>query len=430
MAKLSELPLNELYERPKITAAVEAAIRMKEDFHQISEQWCNKVCKLKCKDPSSVVLYKPAQRCDILLIQDFEALNERFDESKGPGYREKVHFQILQHLCREAGMSGLTFKLVNLSKCPADKGNLTKGKPPTAVTLMKCSPYLHQEIINSRPKVIVSLSTVVTKALGLKHCSNTGNRGEIHPISIGDMEIPVVITLHPRVLLMIRQNASGAFWSSDYKQIVANDLKKANSIARGNLTVPPLLESVEAVVRDRIRFARSIDNVKDIAALLASLPANTPVSLDTETTGLDGLAPGAKLLTIQFGWRDQSDGIIKAAVVPLWHRENSYFDPDEAWRVLTPFLIGPQPKVAHNGKFDVVYVYHTTGVRVRNLKFDTMLLRHALDSGASGCFGLKVSVWDYLPESGLGGYEDLLPKLGSVKKEEEDSEDAPYLCLG
>ena len=417
MAKLADMALNDLYAKPKITSTVEAAIHVKEDFSKISPTYCEKVCRLKCKDYESVFLAK--KPLDVLIIQDHEAPDGKWD--KFPGQQEKLQQEIIFHLCKAAGFGNLTYRLVNLLKCPPTSEDFPNGKAPTATTLMKCRPYLWQEIESCKPKVIISLATAVTKALGYKKHSNSGNRGEYVD--------NVVITIHPRALTMIRQNASGAFWGQELYGVILRDFKKAAAMARGELKPPSLLEAIEFYKQNRIRIARSMDDVKEFMNILNNLPSSAIISLDTETTGLDGLHPDAKLLCIQMGYRDPVDKLVKALVIPLWHRENKGYSGDDAWALVKPFLEGPRPKVFHNAKFDILYIWFTTGVRVKNVAFDTLLLLHSLDSGAQGTYSLKTAVWDIIPWTGLGGYESLLPPLHKEKKkteienEDEDGED-------
>jgi hypothetical protein len=221
---------------------------------------------------------------------------------------------------------------------------------------------------------------------------------------------------------MIRQNASGAFWGQELYGVILRDFKKAAAMARGELKPMPLLEAIEFYKRERIRVAESIEDVAEYMGILNSLPENAIISVDTETTGFDGLSPTAKLLCIQFGYRDPVDKQVKALVVPLWHRENTFYSGDEAWEFVKPFLEGNRPKVLHNAKFDILYIWFTTKVRVKNVAFDTLLLLHSLDSGAQNTYSLKTAVWDIVPWTGLGGYEDLLPKLTKTKDLEESEE--------
>jgi hypothetical protein len=410
--RISQLPLNDLYER-KITASVETAIHQKEDFTKVNPTYCEKVCRMQCKNYRDVSLLSvPA---DILVIQDHMAPDGKWD--RRDGQQEALMQSLIGFLGNQSEFQGLTVRKTTLLKCKPNELDFPRGKSPSSTTLMKCRPYLWSEIAASKPKVIISLSTAVTKALGLKNHSNTGNRGEIVQSAYG----PVLLTIHPRVLTMIRQNASGAFWSSDYMGVIKRDFLKAAMVARGTLVPRGLLESVE-LAKKNITVASSMEEVTAMLTEIQNLPEQQLISFDTETTGLDGLADEAKLLCIQFGWRDPKTGVIVAGVIPLWHRKNVFYDPQEAWNLVIPLLVGPRGKIAHNGKFDILYIYHTTGVRVRNLKFDTMLVLHSLDSGTQGCYGLKTAVTDYLPMTGLSGYETLLPKLTRRKPVEDEDQ--------
>ena len=420
MAKIQDIPLVDLYAK-KMTASVEAVIQVKEDFTKISMDYCTAVCKLKCKNPTRVHLLNlnPEAPLDILIIQDNSAPKGKWD--KQDNKQEVIQRQIIDFLCKEAGFQGLNYRVTNLLKCAPTETDFPRGKAPSVTILSKCKPYLLSEIKRTNPKVIISLGTAVTKALGYKKHSNTGNRGEI-------VDGRVLITLHPKVLCMIRQNASGKLWGNDYFNIVKRDFEKAAAMVRGQLIPQDLMVAIEAQ-RKNIIICRNIEAVQTLVDIIMNLPEGRMISVDTETTGLDGMAEDARVLCIQFGWRDPSTNRIVAAVVPLWHRENNYIDPVAAWKILTPILISEGiPKVLHNGKFDILYVYHTTGLRIKGMAMDTMLMLHALDSGIQGCLSLKTAMWDHCLGLGIGGYESLLPKLTKIKKtdseeEEEDGSD-------
>lgn len=415
---ISKLPLNELYER-KITPSVEVAIHKLENFSRISPLYCEKVCRLKCKTTEEVRMIL-SEDLDILIIQDHAAPKGKFDRTEKGS--EVVQRNIIDFICQEAGFQGLRYRVTNLLKCFPKPIDLPKGKSPSVTVLSKCKPYLLNEIERTNPKIIISLSTAVTKALGYKKHSNTSNRGEI-------VDGRVLITLHPKVLCMIRQNASGKLWGNDYFNIIKNDFKKAVAIVRGELHISTLEEGISAQL-PYIKVCRNLEDIRGVVEQIMSLPEGKIISVDTETNGLDGLADGAKLLTIQFGWKDLATKRYVAAVIPLWHRANSMYSPNEAWKLIAPILLSEDiPKVLHNAKFDVLFTYYTTGVRMVGVVFDTMLMLHALDSGIQGCLSLKTAIWDWCPDLNLGGYEDLLPKLTKVKKvkpgeeSEEDEEE-------
>lgn len=413
MAKLTDLPLAELYARPKITLAVRNAIIAKEDFSQISHNYCDLVCTLKCKNQGDVVLRN--SEVDILIIQDHKAVREKY---KTADQIEQVYQGIIQYLANKY-FKGLSHRVTNLTKCELGSEDTPGGKSPSQTTMRKCSPYLLHEIRASKPKVIISLTTAVTKELGFAKVSNTANRGEIHS---NEFVSNVVITLHPKVTTMIRQNASGQMWGTDFLEVIDRDFHKASLLARGQLVVPPLSEALRKYSQN-IKVARSIDDVERFCKILSSLPESAVESYDLETTSLDPWAINAKIITAQFGYR-RADGEIEALVFPLWHRANIWFNADEAWTFIAPILKNKKiKKVGHNIKFDVLYTYSTTGVRVEGIVFDTMLVLHNINSGLSKNYGLKRAVWDWIPETGLGGYEDRLPKLTKRKTTEEGSED-------
>lgn len=406
MLKLAEQSLVELYSKEKITPAVETRIIQKEDFTKIQPQYCEKVCKLNCKSYEDVKL--SSSKVDVLIIQDHDALDDKW---KSGEKTEKAHRKIIEELCRR-NFSEASRKVVNVLKCKLTSEDLVKGKPPTALKQYKCSPYLKKEIELSQPKVIISLSNNASKAVGVNK-SNYTNRGEIY----GN----VVLTLHPKITLMIRQNASGKMWGPDYWSVIDRDFAKAGKLLRGELTIPTLDTALEKAKKN-IRVARNINDVKAFCDELDGLAQNKIISFDTETTGLDPWHSDAKLITIQFGYRNDITKQIVSLVIPLWHKQNKGYDPAEAWKRIVPFLQSQQKKIGHNAKFDILYIYATTGVRVQGLIFDTMLILHNISSGIQGNYSLKRGVWDWFPESGLGGYEERLPSLSTKKQIENDEQ--------
>ena len=419
MSKLSKLSLAELYAL-KVTPAVAREITSKEDFSKISNDYCTKVCKLKCKTGISKaggnILPPPSKgsEVDILIVQDHLAPKGKFDRTKTA--QEDLTRKVIDHLCLSPAFDGLTVRITQLLKCPPNETDFYNGRAPVQTTLLKCAPYLHHEIRQLKPKVIISLGTASTKALKLEKQSNTRNRGEFFNSEFG----PVVITLHPKILSMIRQNAqgSGGMWGADLYTVIQRDFEKAARIAKGTLKIQDRKTVVEEY-RKTIHFVKTIDEVKQVMDKLNHLPADSYVSFDTETTGLDPFSPTMRLLTIQFGWRDPLTNELKVAVIPLWHRKNTYYSADEAWELIAPFLTGPAKKIGHNAKYDILVIYATKKVRVANVKYDTMLMLHSINSGCQGTYGLKAATWDWIPELGFAGYEDLLGSLAELEKKRD-----------
>lgn len=423
--KVQDLSLEELYAQPKITPTVKKAILQKEDFSEIRPQYCDKVCTMPCSVKRPLLADVNTDAADVLIIQDHRA---GADGWKTAQQVNQLHGQQIHSLARLAFGQGTTFKVLNLTKCWGET-----DKKVTATQMLQCAPYLWEEIRRTNPKAIVSMSTEVTKALGFKH-SNYNNRGEFYMLNAeGLPEVPVVLTLHVRVLNMLRQNASGKMYGADFTGVILNDLAKIRMILDRQIQVGGLRDNIERIVADQVFVATTLADVREIVRTLLNLPPNQVISWDLETTGLDPWGEDARILTCQFGYR-REDGKVQALVIPLWHRDQTFYDVDEAWSITREVIIADRPKVGHNVKFDVLYCTVTTGDRPRGKIFDTMLMIHSLNSGIQGNYGLKAAMWDHVPGLGLGGYDELLDetldaeeikrlvKLDKETVEEDDEE--------
>lgn len=416
---IKDMTLDMLYDQEKITPGVKKAILLKEDFSEVRPRYCEKVCKMPCKMPSLIDIND--DHVDVIIIQDHRS---GADGWKTAGQVNQLHAQQIHALARLAFGRDITFKVLNLTKCYSDD-----NPKVTATQLLSCAPYLWEEIRRTKPRAIVSMSTEVTKALGFK-ASNYNNRGEFYLTNAEELpEVPVVLTLHVRVLNMLRQNASGKMYGSDFTSVILNDLAKVRQILEGRVQVGGLRENVERIIADQVFVCSKLEHVSDIVDVLMRLPPNQVISWDLETTGLDPWAPDARILTTQFGYR-REDGKVQAFVVPLWHKDQTFYSAEAAWEIVKLVLLSQRAKVGHNVKFDVLYCTVTTGVRPRGKIFDTMLMIHSMNSGIQGNYGLKAAMWDHVPALGLGGYEGLLDETLDadeikrlVKLEKGDEED-------
>lgn len=420
-----ELPLEDLYLKAdeKVTPTIFKCVIEKEDFTAIrAETYCAKVCNMPCEMKSPHKATVNHEHVNILIIQETYALDEKY---KSADRVESLHLRQISAMIRSE-LSGLTYRVHNMVKCrPArifKNGKLVKLR---YTQKNRCAPYLLEEIRQVNPDVIVSLSTDVSKVLGIMR-SNYNDRGDIHytGFEVNGRKIPVVLTLHPQVLNMIRQTASGKMYGPDFFGVIRNDLKKATDVAKGVYIPVPreaLWDHVREVANRQITVCRSIDEVKYWMDVIWDLPDGHVLSWDIEATSLDPWSSDARILTSHFGYRTD-EGFIHAVVVPMWHRDNTFYDPDDAWALMAPILESPRKrKTGHNIKFDIVFAEVTTGIDVANAGLDTMLLMHSINSGIQGNYSLKTAVSDWWPESGLSGYEELLgiPDM----TDEEDADD-------
>jgi uracil-DNA glycosylase len=412
MAKLIDLPIEQLYDRA-VTPKMIEAIQLKDSFEDILPRYCSKICSIpeEEKDPASVDL-DLEENLDILVVSTCPPAGDKFRTGLEIA---KQHKDVFTYLFTSLRVPPTKWDYTFLSKCPLKAG---KRRVPAA---RRCVPYLRAQIRRSTPKVIVATSADVRAALGV--VSSGRSRGAIHFYRDGDRDIPVVSTVHPALLSMIRQNSSGDMWGSEYYSIIRGDLEKARCITRtgpGLVAAGPTEAVREAIARGDIFITRSLDEVaRECGKILASIKL---VSWDIESTGTDPWAPDAKVLCMQFGYRENST--VKAVVIPLWHRENRMYSPDEAWGFVRSILEAPDIiKVGHHMKFDLLYTSVVTGVRPVAAELDTMLLLHAINSGVQGNYSLKTAVWDYLWDTGFGGYENDLGEEDDVEETEGASDD-------
>lgn len=405
--RIDKIPLVELYEKEKITPAVFKNIVIKEDFTKIRKTFCEKACKLPEDNKSFANITLATEKVDILIVVPFPSMD---DSWKSGGTIDKINNGIIQFLANEK-FGDLKHKTVYAMKCRPPSGE----KVPLS-TVKCCTPYLANEIKRTAPRIVLGLGTDVGKALGAPKVVRGSNR----VITSFGTTFNLICTLHPKILTMIRQNSSGDFWGPDYLDVLRWDFGKAAAIARGEVALVPLKDSIELTKSNRIFLTTELKHIFEFVTYIRS-QERPIISMDTETTSLDPWAENAKLLCIQFGYASK-EGFIRSIVIPLWHRDNTFYDANLAWEMIVPLLEDPAiEKVTHNGMFDLLYIRVTKGVEVANVSFDTMLLLHSLNSGLQGYYDLKSSTSDHLFEMQLSEYDSSLV-LSDIPDEVEEIE--------
>lgn len=436
--KPAKATLEECYDRireiGKTTPSIVKRIAELEDFSEYSRDYIAEVCRT----PKTIFPLQPMLKdeVEVLVLQNHIPFPEKWKRGVELDYMHKRQIDSMMP-------SDITWETTNLVKFSPSLFNHPKnGKVQnkfTATQMKNWMPYLLEEIDRVKPQVLIATSTEIVKLLGLT-MSNTNNRGEVHISPV--CGLPVVITLHPKVLNMIRQNASGGMWGDDYYSVIRRDFWKASDLVNGRVQLRDLMDAIEEAIDHNITVCESIEDVQYWTDFLCALPPKQFTSWDLETNSLDPWFRGlnrfgeedyARILTSQVGYR-KPDGTVHAIVIPLWHRDNHFYDADAAFEIHKAYLLRDSCKVGHNVTFDICFLAGAHGVRLQGTILDTMLALHSLDSGIKGCYGLKAALWDYLLPSGLGGYEDLLkidedrdgwiPSVsGLVELEGDDDED-------
>ena len=235
--KITEIPTEDLLQSPKITPTIYKELVNRVDFSKPNMDFCKYVCAMP------EVMKNPATHCKLHATGHFDVVYIQEQRAMGTKWRsgadiEKMHRRQIGFMLRQALPPGVSFTILDLAKCPKQpyfvKG---KAKKVTMTNLKACANYLYRELEIIKPSVIISTSTNITKALGIKGAANYDNRGEFYYSNIPGLEaqIPTVLTLHVEILNMIRQNASGKMYGPDYYSVIVKDFAKAGKIATGGL---------------------------------------------------------------------------------------------------------------------------------------------------------------------------------------------------
>jgi hypothetical protein len=98
--KTTDLSLEELYAKPKITPSIEAAIILKEDFTEIQSNYCDKICRLTCKSYAGVDLNHDRSRYHDI------TRSHAYDDGYKEGYKiEQTHRRYYQNLLNNTSMA-------------------------------------------------------------------------------------------------------------------------------------------------------------------------------------------------------------------------------------------------------------------------------------------------------------------------------------
>lgn len=220
---------------------------------------------------------------------------------------------------------------------------------------------LFSELAIVNPNITIALGATALWALtGQNKISNW--RG-VAMLSQGNRK--VLASYHPAAVL--RQ------W--ELRPILIADLMKANreSITK-ELYVP----------KRRVCLAESIEDI--LSFVENYIKADTTLAFDIETSR-------GHITSISFA---PSESIV--IVIPFRRADWSNYWPDAtsevaAWNWVKMILTSPCPKVAHNGVYDIQYLWMKMGIPVKNYTHDTMLLSHSLQPELQKGLGFLGSIY-------------------------------------
>jgi DNA polymerase-1 len=203
----------------------------------------------------------------------------------------------------------------------------------------------------------------------------------------------------------------------------------APAIPAANVTapLPPAADVASNPVASAPRYYDSVTSEAQLAEWLARLAGAELFAFDTETTGLDYM--GAEIVGVSFCVEPG-----RAAYVPLAHDYPGA--PDQLPRAavlarLKPLLEDPaRPKLGHHAKFDA-HILENHGIKLRGLRFDSMLesyvlnsvaTRHDMDSVAERYLGIRTIHFEDV--AGKGAKQLTFNQVPVDKAAEYSAEDA------
>jgi uracil-DNA glycosylase family 4 len=257
------------------------------------------------------------------------------------------------------------------------------NRKPKAIETRNCADHLAADIAAVKPRVIVTLGAGGYNALF------KGTFTSVIGLTLDYNGIPVVPTYSPAYLF-------GGHWG--LVGLAEAHLSKAWRIARGQQATQPLEE-----VRKQWLPLTTLDQVRTVAEYLLSDEISC-ITIDSETTGVDWMKDEILCVSLS-GLNKEMRAIEMGFTVPLLHRGDISADTsemvlqpfwdssdslDEVVAVLGGLLRSDKPKGIQNSSFDIRFFERSPrlecvsaatafGWKVRNLRYDPMLLQRLLD---------------------------------------------------
>lgn len=267
--------------------------------------------------------------------------------------------------------------------------NVVKCRPPEnrspkAYEIAVCQGYLTEEISQVQPSFVLLLGTSAARYLGRGRVTVAETRGKWFRMG----ETRYLVTMHPGAVVRDKTKFP----------LFVNDIRKFVDRARG-------VKSADTNTLN-VTIANDADGLEKFWEVLDASPR---LAFDIETTTLFPWEAGARVLSIGFGFEDSQ------FIIPVGHTE-SLWGKNQEWldcivERLNKALEG-KTIIAHNGKFDSLWVKVKLGLNVP-IHHDTLILSHLIDENTP--HGLK-----YLAEVHCGARNynlSLDEKTGGAKLE-------------
>jgi len=326
--------------------------------------------------------------------------------------------QLLRDRLQALGIPIEQVRINNVVRCAPWNEKKKKIDAPTTKQVEYCLPSLLADIAQSKPKVIVTLGPIATKALTKTRAAISTIRGSIQQIVIGQETYPIVPALHPSYI-----RRSGM--DTTLLTFFISDLKKAWMLSK-----QPAQAQVSAYSDRDYGMLESLEQVQAYVDEILTACASDPhmfITGDFEAGCLDEWNPNNPMLGLGISMRPY-----QARYIPMEHFQSPLRNQTaELAKILAP--LADVPMSNQNVKFDYQWWKRRLGITLKNIRFDTMLGHHCKFAGTRpndletmGALYLQEPSWSYKLTDSVKTAKDYIKAQIRIAKKEKNNELVEY----
>ncbi len=295
------------------------------------------------------------------------------------------------------------------------------NRDPTSVELACCRGYVEEDIVRTKPAVIVGTGNVpLDWALGVSGINNW--RGRKIPVKIRTHTCWYLPVLHPSYIARKqRTNKRGKKITTEWDRVFDMDMRNAVEFAEsphvfdrldymGDFGRDDFTANVEWV------YGRGESDYRKVLRWLDRIAQLDSHGLDLETTGIRPYPDDSRILTMAVGTWEECYAF-PVDHPKAWNRRTL----KKLWDAIFDFIMHSGRKVCHNLEFEMEWLAYFLGTEIlRSTEWDdTMAMGYALDERSRKMLSLDTMMAIYF---GAKGFKDLFPldKANMITQRLED----------
>jgi uracil-DNA glycosylase family 4 len=325
---------------------------------------------------------------------------------------------LLREILRRLGIDLAYVRINNAVRCAPWNEKKQKIGTPTAKHLEYCLPSLMVDIAKTKPKVVLTLGSIPTKAVTKTRAKITTIRGSIQSVAIGGDTYPVIPSLHPS---FIRRNGMDVTLMT----FLMGDIKKAWDFATG--ARKPEVTSYQGRDYGMLKTLEEVQGYVDLLVAKCAADPNMYITADFEAGRLEDWRPDNPVIGLGISY-----GPHQGRFIPLQHWQSPLGGQvAEVAKILAP--IADLPISNQNVKFDRLWAKRRLGMEWNNLRFDTMLGHHCKFAGTRpndletmGGLYLQEPAWSHKLKDSVERARDHIKAQKKAAKKAKDEAQLAY----